>query len=400
MIVGAGAKRVVMAYLSAMVLLHVVFFWQARHRIVQRYPDFTAFYAAGLMVRSGMGNQLYDLAAQVEIERGAVGRPPEVSPLPFLRPAYEALLAVPLSFLSYSWAFALWNMACLALLWIWIRVMRRHLPALGTFPCFFWWLAVLGFFPVFLNFPLGQDSILLLVLLTGCFLAVKMNTSFTAGIWLGLAAFKPQVVVPLVLILLFRHGRLKLMTGFLASLAAVICLSAMVGGWPSVLHYPRYLLEVNRQLGYGTITPSDMPNVRGLTAVLGAGHIPQMVIAVLSLGLIFAAGMLWLRKQDKDAGFTFSVSVAVALLVGYHTHIYDLAVLILPFGLRLDALLKRKPAGELAVIAVMSFTPLYLFFLDHGLANWLAVPLGLFVVSSWISGGSSARDSMSPNMGI
>jgi Glycosyltransferase family 87 len=400
MIVGAGAKRVVIAYLSAMVLLHAVFFWQARHPIAQRYPDFTAFYAAGLMVRNGIGEQLYDLPAQTEIERGPIGRAAELAPLPFLRPAYEVLLAVPFSFLPYLWAFAAWSVACLALLWTWIRVMRRQLPTLGDLPSFFWWLALLGFFPVFLNFPMGQDSVLLLVLLTFCFLALKKNASLTAGIWLGLAAFKPQIAVPLFLILFFGHGRVKLLAGFLAALTAVILVSAGVSGWHSVLQYPRYLLEINQRLGYGTITPLDMPNLRGLSAVFGARRLPQIAIAFLSVSLICGAGMLWIRRQDEDANFSFSMSIVVALLVGYHTHIYDLALLVLPIGLRLDWLLNRRRAAEFTAIAVLSFTPLYLVLLDHGWVNLMAVPLLLFVVSGWISSGSSARERMSPSIGI
>ena len=61
-------RYTIIAFLAAMALLHGIFFWHARHLIATRYPDFTAFYAAGTIVRTGMGHELYNPAIQIRIE--------------------------------------------------------------------------------------------------------------------------------------------------------------------------------------------------------------------------------------------------------------------------------------------------------------------------------------------
>jgi hypothetical protein len=407
----ARAKYKITALLAGMVLLHAVFFWHARHLIARRYPDFTAFYAAGLMVRSGMGHQLYDLTLQEQVERETVARPSGLPPLPFLRPAYEALAFAPFTLMSYLQAFTAWNLACLLLLGVWIRLARNNLASLKIFSPALWWLALFGFFPVFLNLPMGQDSIPLLLLMTLAFFKLRSGAPFGAGAWLGLAVFKPQIVLPLLLILLlFRPQRARLLSGFLLASLAVFLISAGVSGWHSMLHYPQYLLNVNRELGKGTITPSDMPNLRGLVAMLPTTRMTESLLGAASLLLMVLAGKLWpgqalgKTEDEFDINSAFSVSVLVALLVAYHTHVYDLALLILPIALRLNDLANagdlRSHGIEVGTIALLFFTPLYLGLIRSGFANLLAPLLLLFAISIVASGGSRTRASISPSIGM
>lgn len=363
------------------------------------------------MVRSGMGHQLYDLTLQEQVERETVARPSGLPPLPFLRPAYEALAFAPFTLMSYLQAFTAWNLACLLLLGAWIRLARNHLASLKIFSPALWWLALFGFFPVFLNLPMGQDSIPLLLLMTLAFFKLRSGAPFGAGAWLGLAAFKPQIVLPLLLILLlFRPQRARLLSGFLLASLAVFLISAGVSGWHSMLHYPQYLLNVNRELGNGTITPSDMPNLRGLVAMLPTTRMTESLLGAASLLLMVLAGKLWpgqalgKTEDEFDINSAFSVSVVVALLVAYHTHVYDLALLILPIALRLNDLANagdlRSHAIEVGTIALLFFTPLYLGLIRSGFANLLTPLLLLFAISIVASGGSRTRASISPSIGM
>lgn len=399
-------RYTIIAFLAAMALLHAIFFWHARHLIATRYPDFTAFYAAGTIVRTGMGHELYSPTLQTQVERGTIGRASTLPPLPFLRPAWEALAFSPLTYLSYVGAFTLWNTVSIALLWLWARALRKHFPNLRESSWFFWMLALAGFFPVFLNLPMGQDSIPFLLLVTLAFLSLNKNAVFNAGLCLGLASFKPQVLLPLLLILMFRPQRGRLFGGFVLTTIALTLVSAGVSGWSVFVHYPRYLLDVNRSLGNGTITPTDMPNLRGLLALLGTYRTSPIIVAGISAALIIIAGRMWLLRAKELSGLdvAFSVSVIVALLVGYHTHIYDLALLILPIALRFNALSKvadlRKHAIEFLSIALLFCTPLYLVLIRHGLNNLLAIPIFLFGFSILFSGGIRARANINPSMGI
>ena len=375
-------QRIITAFLTAMVLLHTVFYWHARHLIATRYADFTAFYAAGVIVRSGMGHQLYDLTLQSTIEHGVVGRSSDIALLPFLRPAYEALAFVPFSYLPYLEAFAAWNGLSLLLLLVWIKLARNHSSALREYSVAFWTLAVMAFFPVFVTLPMGQDSVPFLLLVTVAFFKLRNTADFRAGTLLGLAAFKPQIVIPLIVILAFRPQRVRLLSGFLAGGMVVFLISAAVAGWHSTLNYPQYLWALNRQLGSGTIVPSDMPNLRGLASWAGTSGAVQIASVMASVLAIALAGWAWLRKS-LDFEAAFSVSIIAALLGSYHSHIYDLALLILPISLRLDFLMKerfvRKYFMELAVIALLFFTPFYLALIGHSDASLLAIPLLLLV---------------------
>jgi len=397
-------RYTIIAFLAAMALLHGIFFWHARHLIATRYPDFTAFYAAGTIVRTGMGHELYNPAIQIRIEREVIGRASTIPPLPFLRPPWEALAFAPLTFLGYVGAFCLWNAVGISFLVLWVRALRKNFPNLRGYSWLFWTLALAGFFPVFLNLPMGQDAIPFLLLVTVAFLALKKDDPFKAGLLLGLASFKPQIVLPLLLIVMSRPQRGRLFTGFLLITGALTLVSAGISGWSSVLRYPRYLLEVNRNLGNGTITPTDMPNLRGLMAVLGADRIWQIVVACVSVALIVIAGRMWRKaKESWSLDEAFSFSVIFALLVGYHTHIYDMALLILPIALRFNAPLRaadlHKHAMELFSITVLFFTPLYLFLIGHALNGLLAIPIFLFGLSL-SSGGKDARANINPSMGI
>lgn len=54
--------------------------------------DFSAFYAAGTIVREGQGNRLYDPAVELRIERERTMRPDQIGFLPYPHAPFEALL--------------------------------------------------------------------------------------------------------------------------------------------------------------------------------------------------------------------------------------------------------------------------------------------------------------------
>src|SRR4051812_23182750 len=63
------------------------------------HADFRQLYAAGHIVRSGMAHQLYNYDVQKDFQDRFVS--PEAIALPYIRPAYQAVLFVPFTLLSY-----------------------------------------------------------------------------------------------------------------------------------------------------------------------------------------------------------------------------------------------------------------------------------------------------------
>src|SRR4029079_12987252 len=96
--------------------------------LLHGHADFRQLYAAGYMVRTGQAGQLYDIRAQQQFQDVLVGN--DERALPFIRPAYQALLFVPFSLLPYrsaSLAFLAVNLALLALAF---RALRSHMSHL------------------------------------------------------------------------------------------------------------------------------------------------------------------------------------------------------------------------------------------------------------------------------
>ena len=143
------------------------------------HADFRNLYAAGYMVRTGHGNALYDYAAEKLFQDSVVSR--EQVAIPFVRPAYQALLFAVLSFTSFRSAYFAFLALNLALLAFSYRMLRPKMqPLADIYP----WLPAamfLAFVPVGAALMQGQDSIILLALLAGAVVALDRGWEYTSG---------------------------------------------------------------------------------------------------------------------------------------------------------------------------------------------------------------------------
>src|SRR5580658_10418440 len=186
-----------------MLCLHLLFFINLRERIKRGYPDFTVFYTAATILREGLGHQLYDERVQYEVQKKSVGQiASRRGPLPYIHPPFEALIFLPLSWLPYPRAFAVWDLLNLAALFGVGLLLRRSVNMLRLIPPWKFVIASLAFFPIFDCFLQGQDSILLLLLCVLGFNALKREADVLAGCWLALGVFKFQFIIPIVLLFL------------------------------------------------------------------------------------------------------------------------------------------------------------------------------------------------------
>src|SRR5438094_1603213 len=101
---------------------------------------------------------------------------PDSGAVPFLHPAYEAVIFIPLSFLPYRAAYLAWagvNFAVLAWVYFLLRPRLENLRALGP-----GWISpglLIGFFPVAFAILAGQDSLLLLLVTAGTFRRIAQS---------------------------------------------------------------------------------------------------------------------------------------------------------------------------------------------------------------------------------
>lgn len=360
-------------FLFGMLLLHLVLFWRVRDVIAKGYPDFTTFYMAGKMVRVGLRHELYDLASEWRVQQEFA---PWVSirqaALPYMHAPFEALLFVPLTLLPYGVAFAVWDSFNLLILLVLPYLLRSHLPVLQNVSPTAVFAIELAFFPVAFVLLQGQDVILLSLFYSLAFIALKEDAQGRAGFWLALGLFRFHLIVPFVLVLFFKR-RYRLVGSFSVTALALAGVSGWLVGWRNLLHYPGYIWWLEQHKSSVILTPSQTTNIRGLLDTLLAKWFPPMLVltavTLLSAAVLFLAIRTWGKSGRTKIGFdiAFSVTLLAAVLVGYHSFIYDLAALLIPIAVTLGLLLQDSnlsPYVRLSfVISLLAIfcTPLYLF---------------------------------------
>jgi len=167
--------------------------------------------------------------------------------------------------------------------------------------------------------------------MSSAYALLKDGSDFKGGIGLGLGVFRPQLVLPLALLVLCMRRTKRFAVGFVLSTAAMAVVSIAVVGWRSFIAYPSYVWRIERALGNGAIVPTRMPNLRGLFSFLHEGSLGAFAATGLSSILLFVYAAWLLGSPGRRLNLELSVAVAVlvALLVSYHLLIYDLALLFL-----------------------------------------------------------------------
>ena len=336
----------------------------------QERADFRAYYYAGEMVRTGRGHDLY--------QRYDPTNPTSA----FIHPAYEALLFMPLTFLRMRAAHLLWVILNCVVIYFAYRALR---PELNHLRELFAWLPVgifASYLPINEALMQGQDSFLLLLLVAMAFMRLCGGRFFEAGVWLGLGVFRFQfLAVVLVLFLLWRGW--KLAAGFCASGFAMFLLSVAVAGFAAQKEYVNLL----RRLADPSQQPvSGMVNLRALMTASGAGSRAVLIgVSALMLLLVmwFGRGSSWNQRM--------LLAVAAACLLGYHTFLHDLSLLIVPIAVTCDAAVESREYIRLGVLAFVLALPTLLAM--EGLPLWMN-SVGAIIVVIVLAFATKKSDSL------
>lgn len=357
--------------------------------------DFRSFYTAGLMVRSGYASQLYDYPAELKFQNMAVSQA-DIA-LPFIHPAAEALLFVPLSLLSYRAAYLVFlalNALALSLSYWLLRPSMKKLAAIYA------WLPAamfLAFLPVAAALLNGQDSLLLLTLLAAAFAYLRRDRDLTAGMLVGLCLFKFQIALPIAaLFLVWRYWRFCI--GFAVSGVVVGLGSVSLVGITQSVAYVRSLIHMStstsdiHQLIYG-IYPVAMPNIYGLLFGMFQRSVPHTWIhisAVVASGVLFCyVAAMSQKKRGTDA---LLVAIPASTLISYHLLIHDLSILLIPIVIMLDRFIEFEGSSfwQARVIVLASalvfVAPLYRSFVP-GQFYLVSVPVLFFALATAAASG-------------
>lgn len=268
--------------------------------------DWPAFATGARLIVSDPGH-LYDLATQRRVQADVTSGRILITPgiegiLPFLAPAWVALLAVPFDAFGTDIGGRLWilfGLVCLAAA-LYLVAGRRGLPAFASVPT-----ALL-----MLNAQL--DGLVAL----GIAAAIALwSRPYLAGLALGLTLVKPQLVLPLGVALLLAR-RWKVLAGWIG--AGLVLLGA------TLALNPRWPLEWLSQIR-ATVAPVsrevDLPHL----GVLLPEPLQSPAIALLTVGAIALVVFLASRRRDS---FTAAAAIVVAggVLAAPHALATDLVL--------------------------------------------------------------------------
>jgi alpha-1,2-mannosyltransferase len=388
-------KRALVLALFSFALLHVVIFWQLHGLILQGYGDFASFYTAGKIVQQRASSKLYDRSMQWQVQQDFA---PSVKirkgPLPYIRPPFEALLFLPFAYLSYPAAFVVWTVfKVLVLCGVPFLLPKEFFPKSGPIPVrHVQGLLCLGFFPVAFDLVQGQDSILLLLVVTLAFMSLCRGSDFRSGIYLGLGLFKFHLVLPLFLVLLVKR-RVNAILGFCCAALVLFLVSMWVVGWSGLVSYPRYLWGLKEAPALAGMKSWTMPNIRGLLSpFLEDRRVPiplQLVLLAVTVCAIVIAARIWRNDSNFRVNIMgFSLCIVVTLLTGYYVNGYDLTLLILPLLLAgsilaSDSTIRGYPRTLfIACVGLLLCSPLHwALLIGTNEYYWIALVLLAFALS-------------------
>jgi len=275
--------------------------------------DWPAFATGAHLVVSDPAH-LYDLDAQQKVELEVTGGRRLVTLgihgiLPFLAPAWVALLAVPFALAGADLGGRLWvlfGLACLGA-GIWLATRRR--PWLESLPAF------AGVPTALLLLNAQLDGVVAL----GIGAAVALwSRPYLAGLALGLTLMKPQLVLPLGFGLLVAR-QWRVLAGWVAA-GVVLWASVAVLNW-------RWVLDWLAQTGNTVTSGSREVDLPHLGTLLPAG-VQTDAVVVLTVLTIFAVIALGRRRTD-DFQRTFGILVAGGVLAAPHALPADLVLVAL-----------------------------------------------------------------------
>ena len=388
-------RRVLIGFMTVMFVMNAVILFIPWKEIMAGKNDFPVFYSNATMVREGRAASLYDFTEENSFVRRVsdVTRPPN-NHLP-----YELLLFVPLTYLRFDTAHVLWTILSLGMLGGTAFLLRSFYDGPSGLSILL--LTILGFFPVWYCLLQGQDSILLLFLFALSFWLWRRGNDDAAGFVIALGLFRPQLVVPFVLIMLLA-GKWKFIRGFVPGAIIAVLLSACVVGLNGMADYVHILLSQGTQQSarvlsdQWTVRPGLMATWRGFLWLCLPEWIPTNVRSLLLLmgtfaGLAYAARKIYNAKDMEAFSLAFATSVATILLVSFHSFLNDFSLMILPLLVYApvvanSAFVGKKRAYFMITLGFLFFlTPLYLLLLSKDSLGWffLVELSALWLASHW-----------------
>ncbi len=330
--------RLLIALNLGIALAYVGFWLIALHQKLTWRADFTAFYTAAVMVKDGIrGDRLYDFVLQTRYQQEILGgRYLADGLMAFYYPPYVALLLTPLAFLSRRSAYILWSVGQVVLagvflrrLWVFTKSeewsMQTRLGLLSI---------VVALPSMMLTFLLGAFSLLMLTFLFELTVSMREDSKADAGLWMGLGALKPQVMLfPGVMLLATgRWQSLLVAAGVAGGLSLLGAIFLGPGAWYGFVGALIKAFGASDSLG---VAPSAMINLKGVIASIlpdvRSAPLNTMSLGALVLSILFVVSVWWqMKKHLPRVELALAVTLLCGLAFGPHVNPQDGLLAVIP----------------------------------------------------------------------
>lgn len=314
--------------------------------------DLRGFTVAGDMAADRDGPAMYDH----EDERFST-----VDAANYFYPPWFALVMVPLAAVPFKLLYLLWSAAAICLLFVAARRVRiDHWAAVAA--------ALIITYASISGVWFGQTGHLLLALVAAGAIAAVGDQPVRAGVWFAFAAFKPHLLLALVIQWLIDLRRWWKLLAAMAGTSLVLLIVSelwLPGSWVA---FVRRLL---------TSEPLAAPE-REVSVLSGIqlliGEELAVYAAVAAYMLIIGSFVVVQRRRQQDVLLTTGLAVVVSLLLPPHSLPYDWLLLLVAFGLVL--LDGRIPTASIASAALLLALSLAVGF---RISDWLLDVVGYSV---------------------
>lgn len=328
--------------LVILALAALVVWWGVGVFRITNNHDFEIFYQAAERLRAGENIYAESPAFRAALESGQFNMGDDSIRWPYGNPPLLAILTVPLTFLPYEVAAALWTGLTTVLL---LGACAAVLAAIGRLD---WTGAVValvllyGYYPATVCLRLGQVEILLFLLIALSFLALKRGQDAWAGVALGFATAIKFFPGALILFLAWKR-KWKAAAWGLGVAAAALAASILIAGPENFAAYTEAwsvyaggafsAFPLNQSLN-GFFSRMFRPNIfwptlRGLA-------LPGLATGLwLGSAAVLGAALAWFTRkpvavQSPRFDVEFSAAIVVLLLAQPHSQVYAFVWLLLP----------------------------------------------------------------------
>ena len=220
----------------------------------------------------------------------------------------------------------------------------------------------------------GQNTAFSLLCAVGAASALERRHDVAAGLWLAAWMFKPQLALPVLLVIVMCYPRTLIGVG-IGAVALYVAGATIAGwGWPFWWAKLGVFAYAAQDLGF------DKGNAISLRELLGAAGLPVLGWALLAVTQLLAMWAAW-RMRASPLAVT-GIAAAAAILVAPHALYYEGGLIALTVIAMSNALGSRLPhvAGAVwLLLLVQPFRPLLpvppttlAVLFAFGLAVWLA----------------------------